>query len=129
MSGERAPYRQQLVVRGADSSGAVVLSNWPINFAGACILMRNDNDNPVTVMLQDSNDGTTWNLLTFSTPTAAGQLNIVLSELSFAAILFTTCRKYVRISVTAGAGLLTNAGVYCHICQWPPKGLECPDQS
>jgi hypothetical protein len=116
MASERVE-RDQFVLRGPAGE---VFSNWPIHFAGASVLMRNASEQPVTVEVHESNDGTNWTLVLFSTHAAAGLLNITMVGLSFAVILFMSEQKYVRIRLTAENG----DGVFCSLVQYPPKPRE-----
>lgn len=108
----------------------VVFADWPINFAGAALHIRNDNANDVVFSIQDSNDGVTWNIVLFSDSATAGLISTTIDTLSFAALLFVSCRKYIRFTVAAGQkGTDVNSGVYVDLTQFPSKTRECPDVS
>lgn len=116
MASERIE-RNQGVVR--DSTGDV-FSNWPLHFAGAGLFMRNDSQNNCVMQVHDSDDGTTWNLVLLSTHALAGLANVTLVGLSYQVVLFTSARRYVRVSLTAD----NPQGVYYSLVQYPPKPRE-----
>lgn len=119
MSSERIERMQEVI----NEDNALVLSNYPVNWAGAALHMRNGNSNDVIVYVDESDDGTIWTVRTFSTPAASGQTSITLVEEGFGCILFTSTSKYLRIRVAAAEGDTTLNGVFVHMTQWPPKGL------
>jgi len=100
----------------------LVFNDYPIHYAGATLFIRNDNDVPVTLRLQDSADGSTWNLLLFSTTAQAGLGTITVQEQAFVAIHFTTAEEFMRVSVTAPTSI--DKGVFMYLAQYPPKGRE-----
>jgi len=116
MSSERREV-DQFVLRGPDGE---VFSNYPIHFAGASVLMRNASNQPVTVEVHESTDGTTWTLVLFATHNSAGLASLDMVGLSFAVILFMSAQRYVRIRLSAANG----EGVFCSLVQYPPKPRE-----
>lgn len=97
-----------------------VLEMHPIHFAGMAVFMRNDSDDPSTIEVHESADGSTWSLVLVSTHTASGLPSVTLAGLSMQAILFVSDQKYVRIRPT-----VRNAeGVYTSLVQYTPAGRE-----
>ena len=119
MSSERLERIHEVI----NEDSPLILSNYPINWAGVAVHLRNDNPNDVVLTVQESDNGSTWTVKTFSTPALGGQLEITLAELSFASILFASSSKYVRFTTVAESGGTTLVGVYADLTQWPPKGL------
>lgn len=116
MAGERLE-RNSIVLR--DATG-VVFSNYPINFAGAALFLRNDSDADSVVRVHESDDAATWDIVLVSTHAVAGQLNVTIPALGFVVILFTSASQYVRLSLAAE----NLAGIYASMCQYPPKARE-----
>ena len=116
MSSERHE-RQQVIIHDSDG---YVMDNYPVHFAGMAAFLRNDSADSTTIIVQESADGATWDLVLVSTDAAAGLPSITMVGLSFACILFTSDHKYVRIATLAD----NVDGVYTVLCQFPPKPRE-----
>jgi len=116
MAGERVE-RDQIVLR--DPTGWV-MSDVPIHFAGMAVFMRNDSNSPATFRIHESENGTVWSLVLFSTHNASALASLTIAPLSFAVALFTSAEQFVRLSLADE----NQAGVYCSLVQYPPKGLE-----
>lgn len=114
MSCERVE-RDQLVLRDS-----LVLQQYPIHFAGAALLMRNDSDQDSVLTVQESADGNTYGMVLVSTPTASGLASVTIHRQSFLVILFASGQKYVRLALTAR----NEAGIYASMVQYPPKARE-----
>lgn len=100
----------------------LVFGEYPIHFAGATFFIRNDNDVPVTLQLHESDDGSTWNLMTFSSAALSGLTAVTVQEQAFAVITFTTPLEYMRVSVSAPTSPAKS--VYLYLAQYPPKARE-----
>ena len=116
MSSERIE-RHQEVLRGPSG---FVMSNIPVHFAGMAVFMRNDSESPTTFRIHESENGTVWSIVLFSTHNNSGLASLTLAPLSFAVALFTSAEQYVRLSLSAE----NVAGVYASLVQYPPKGVE-----
>jgi len=116
MSGERIE-RNQLVLRDTDGN---IFSDYPINFAGAALLMRNDSESDSVVSVDDSADGSTWATVLLSTHSLAGQTSVTVPALSYVVILFTSASAYVRLKLAAD----NEEGIYASLVQYPPKARE-----
>lgn len=116
MSSERLEHNQEVLVNAVGH----VLSNWPIHFAGMGVYMRNDSADNATVEVYESADGTTYNLVLLSTPTASGLPSVTMVGLSFALVQFVSDQAYVRIRIQEE----NHDGVYCSLVQYPPKCRE-----
>jgi hypothetical protein len=112
--------RDQLVIMGA-----VRLADFPIHFAGAALLIRNNEDDNIIFGINDSDNGLDLNPVLFSTPTQAGLTNLTIAGQSLAVVLFTTARRYVELyAQNMRTGTTLRKGAYCSLVQYPPVGRE-----
>ena len=111
--------------QGAWTQGTFELQeNYPIDFAGAALLVANDTGVDVEVSIQDSADGSTWAPVQFSTLTAAGNLTVTVHEQSYVVVLFTTTARFVRFRARDSAGDPVVYGLFCHLCEFEPENAR-----
>jgi len=102
-----------------------IWQDYPIHFSGAGLYIINESpSNSVTVSLDDSPLGSVWTPILFSTPISSGNLNYTLVPNSYVTLLFVSCEKFVRISVTPDAP----DGLFVHLVQWPPTKVPCVEE-
>lgn len=114
MAGERIE-RDQLVIRDA-----TVLTRYPIHFAGAALLIRNEESEDNTIVVQESDDGITWTVVLISTHSDSGLLEATITSRSYRVILFTSAKPYVRLV----PGLTEGQALYASLVQFPPKARD-----
>ena len=100
----------------------VLTEQYPIHPAGAALAIQNCDDSttptPAILRLYDSDDGSTWSVLPFSTTdTAGGSLSLVLGAQCYAMILFVSARKYVKIELDVESP----AGVIVQLFEFMPR--------
>jgi hypothetical protein len=100
---------------------AAVFDEWPVHFSGSAAFFYNDSDDQTsTITVEDSDDGTNFAILPFSTSAASGLLSVNIAPKSYVSILFTTNRRYLRVSLDE----YNPDGVYMHLAQWMPRNPE-----
>jgi len=95
---------------------------YPIeHVAGMAVFMENTSDDTAVVRIDESDNGTTWTPVTFSTHTLAGQLMVTMVSQSRTAILFTSTSEYLRVRALDADGEAIRSGVYCYAIEYPPE--------
>jgi len=99
-----------------------ILDDGPIpatHVRGMSVFSQNEADASVTLEVQDSDDGASWYVVSFSTPFAAGLLSLAMVPKSEHTILFQTARRYLRFG---GSPVPQNGSVHLLCVQFPPRG-------
>ena len=119
-------YYFDLAEHGASPStpGTYALPDiYPVDLTGALLCVENDSTVNATIVIEESADGVTWNLVLFSTHSTAGNLSYTIVPRGRGAFLFVSAAKFVRFSGLDADGDPVRPGVKCWICEyWPDPG-------
>lgn len=99
---------------------------FPVDFSGAVLCVENDSDVSAEITVGESQDGVTWNVVLFSTPTTSGNLSYTIVPRSRAMLCFVSSAKYVGFGSfnPAIAGSPVLPGVKAYIYGYPPDGAR-----
>jgi len=100
----------------------ILLSNYPIHFAGATLLCYNHGIVPVQVSVQESSNGGagTFSPVIMTVPGQTNQMDIQCVEKSVVLICFRSALEFVQITVAPRCA----EGVYCSLFQYVPTARE-----
>lgn len=102
----------------------ITIDEWPIHISGSGLFVWNESQTlTVTLRVYDSDDGVTWNVVDFATPTNHGLTSIDVIPHSYASILFQSARRYVRFELDEN----NPDGMFFHLVQWQPRNPELSD--
>ena len=102
----------------------ILLSNWPIHFAGAALLCYNHGIVPVEISIQESNAGGagTFSPVIMTVPGQTNQMDIQCVAKSTVLICFRSVLEFVQITVAPRCA----EGIYCSLFQYIPYPREAP---